>query len=122
MRRSGFIIRSINMRNSKPGILLYTNGGRAAVPFTGGTLCLAGSLKRVQGLNSGGTLPPANDCSGVLSVDMNAFRAGLLGGNPAPYLSIPGTTVDAQFWGRDPGFSAPNNTQLSNGLEFTICL
>ena len=109
------------MRNSKPGILLYTNGGRLAAPFSGGTLCLAGALKRVQGLNSAGTPPPANDCTGVLSVDMNAFRAGLLGGNPAAYLSIPGTVVDAQFWGRDPGYGAPNNTQLSNALEFTIC-
>ena len=119
---SGFTISAVNLRNRKPGILLYSNAGRAATPFTGGTLCLAGPIKRVQDLNTGGTPSPANDCSGVLSVDMNAFRAGTLGGNPAPYLSTPGTVVGAQYWARDPGFPAPNNTQLTNGLEFVICL
>jgi hypothetical protein len=31
------------------------------------------------------------------------------------------TTVYAQYWSRDPGFSVPNNIGLTNGLSFTIC-
>jgi len=117
---SGFVVKSVNMRNNKVGLLFYTNGGQASTPFTGGTLCVGGALKRVQGLNTGGTPAPVNDCTGIFSVDMNSFRAGLLGGNPNAFLSVVGTVVDSQFWGRDPGFPAPNNTQLSDGLEFTV--
>lgn len=118
---SGFTVWVSAVRNNKAGILFYGNTGRASGPFSGGTLCLNGPLRRVQNLNSGGNPPPTNDCSGSYSVDMNAFRAGLLGGNPASFLSIPGTTVDCQFWGRDPGFPAPNNTTLSGGVEFVVC-
>jgi subtilisin-like proprotein convertase family protein len=117
---SGFVVNSVNNRNSKSGILFYGMTGRAATPFQGGTLCVKSPIKRTPVINSGGTSLPANDCTGVYSIDMNAFAVGALGGSPSPALQVPGTVVDCQFWGRDPGFPAPNNTSLSDGLEYTV--
>jgi len=117
---NGFSVQAANVRNQKPGLLLYTASGRAAAPFTGGFLCLASPIRRTPGVGSGGAPLPTNDCSGVYTLDLNAFRAGSLGGTPAGYLSVPGTVVDTQWWGRDPGFPSPNNTTLSDGVEFTV--
>jgi hypothetical protein len=108
------------VRNHKNGLLFYSLDGQAAIPFQNGKLCVASLIARTPSVNSGGS-SSGNDCTGVYSIDFNAFAVGALGGHPHPALQIPGTTVDAQWWGRDPGFSAPNNTTLSNGLHFVMC-
>lgn len=110
----GFQVVVRNLRNNRPGLMLYSRAGRAEQPFQGGTLCLAAPITRTPNDSSGGS-SSGQDCSGGLSVDFNRLIAS--GIDPA---LIAGVTVNAQFWGRDPGFSAPNNATLSNALEFVI--
>jgi hypothetical protein len=111
---SGFFLQATSEINRVSGMLLYTTAGRASTPFGGGTLCLAQPLRRTPLLNSGGSLQGLN-CSGVYSMDFAAWIAS--GADPA---LVAGTTVQAQFYSRDPGFAAPNNIGLTAGLEFTL--
>lgn len=117
---SGFTVSADNELNQKTGMFLYSVVGAAATPFQGGILCLQSPLKRTPAQGSSGSPATMHDCSGSYRLDMNAFAHGTLGGNPLPSLLVPGTTVWCQAWGRDPGFAAPNNTSLSNGLRFVV--
>jgi hypothetical protein len=118
---SGFTVTGSNVRNNKSGLLFYGNTGSASLPFLGGTLCVAAPVKRTPGTNSYGNPFPADDCSGAYVIDMNLFAVGGLGGTPLPALTVAGTVVNCQFWGRDPGFAAPNNVTLTDGLTYTVC-
>jgi subtilase family protein len=118
---SGFTVYGYNVRNNKSGILFYGTTGQNSAPFQGGTLCVAAPIKRTPSVNSGGSPNPANDCTGMYQIDMNAFAHGVLGGNPIAGLKVVGTTVNCQWWGRDPGFAAPNNTTLTDGLQYVVC-
>jgi hypothetical protein len=118
---SGFVVKAAQVRNNKSGLLFYSMAGRTVLTFQGGKLCVKVPIRRTPPVSAGGSAPPVNDCSGVFAIDMNAFARGLLGGTPDPALSIPGTLADAQWWGRDPGFPAPNNTTLSDAVEFAVC-
>lgn len=117
---SGFTVDCSMVRNGKSGLLFYKAGGtQANIAFQCGTLCVGPSgIKRTPAQAAGGNPPPANDCSGVYSLDMNAFAAGMAGGNPDPALLTTGILVQCQWWGRDQGYAAPCNTTLSDGGEY----
>jgi hypothetical protein len=116
---AGFSVRATNELNQKSGLLFYGVNGRASSPFQGGTLCVAAPIKRAPPQNSGGS-SSGSDCTGAFSIDMNAFASGVLGGAPLAALQMPGTTVDCQWWSRDPGFAPPDNTSLSDALEYVV--
>ncbi len=115
---SGFTIACSNVINGKSGLLFYSLTGRAQIPFQSGTMCVRAPRQRTPLLNSGGN-PPPDDCSGLFALDLNAFAHGLAGGSPASALTIPGSAVTAQWWGRDP-LSIPNQTMLSNAIDFIV--
>jgi hypothetical protein len=118
---SGFKVFGVLMRNNSLGFLFYGVSGQATTPFQGGIQCVRTPIKRTRAISSGGHAFPAGDCSGQFSIDMNAFAHWPGPPQPLPALLVPGTVVDCQWWGRDAGFPPPDNSMLSNGLEYTVC-
>jgi hypothetical protein len=117
---SGFTIYATSVRNKKAGLLLYSFQGEAAVPFQGGTLCIATPIERTPAQDSGGHMAQSHDCSGGWRIDMNAYASGQFGGDPDQLLSVPGTAVHCQWWGRDPDAFA--GSALSNALEYHVLM
>jgi hypothetical protein len=116
----GFTVTCINALNNKAGLLFYSVAGPNATAFQCGTLCVLAPIRRTPAQQSGGTPPPTNDCTGVWALDMNCFAVGNCGGVPLPALTVMGTQVWCQWWGRDPFCAPPCNTQLSDGLTYII--
>ena len=99
--------------NNKFGLLFY-GAAPASLAFQGGTLCVQPPIKRTPILNSGGN-PPPNDCSGSFAMDFNQYIASGIDAT-----LVPGRVVYSQWWYRDPGYSAPNNTGLTDAVTFVI--
>ena len=110
---SGFSINASTVISQKSGLLFYGLNGPSAGAFQGGFLCVKAPTHRTPIQNSGGTLA-GNDCTGTFAFDFNAYISG--GADPA---LVQGATVDAQYWSRDPADAF--STNLTNGIEFSIC-
>jgi hypothetical protein len=113
---SGFVVSADQARGQKFGLFVYGDKGRAADPFQGGLLCVGTPLRRSVPVRATGT---PGICNGTFALDMSCFASGGCGGNPAPFLLVPGTRVSIQCWGRD---TVANGSYLSNALEFDVCL
>ncbi|MBV21875.1 MAG: hypothetical protein CMJ61_06945 [Planctomycetaceae bacterium] len=111
---AGFWVTAANLPAKSVAMLVYTDQGAATVPALGGNLCLA-SFARTVPIPAVGT---PGLCDAIARIDMNAFGAGALGGSPAGYLQVPGTTIHAQFWCRDPQNSFA--TLLTGAVSYTI--
>lgn len=106
------VIRATNVLNNQNGIFFYGTTP-AAIPFQGGTLCVAGGLVRTPIQSAGGNPPPA-DCSGTYAYDLGARIAS--GADPR---LVRGATIVGQFWSRDP--SSPSYPSgLTNAVRLTI--
>ena len=115
---SGFPLVSTGANEGKIGLLLYSDAGRRlpAAPFPGGGfLCVNAPIGRTVALVASGGTPGL--CDSSFSIDMNAFAHGLLGGNPKPYLLVPGTAVGCQFWGRD---TVQNGIYVTEAWEYKV--
>jgi hypothetical protein len=107
-----FVVEVANVLNQQNGLLFW---GAAAdqIPFGGGVLCVAPPLVRTDPQSSGGSAPPANDCSGQYTFHFShAYMAGS-GWQP-------GHTLYAQFWSRDPGFPPPYDYGLSSAVAIPV--
>jgi Tol biopolymer transport system component len=107
-----FPVRAENLDNQRPGLIFF-GFSAASLPFQGGTMCVGFPHVRTTIQSSGGDLPPASNCSGVLSVDFNA----VIQSGATPQL-VAGAVVFCQAWYRDP--SNFFHSALSDGLLFPI--
>ena len=106
-----FVIRATNVINRQSGLVLWSRNA-TALPFQGGTKCVAQPSIRGPLMNSAGN-PPPDDCSGVYSF---AFTHAYMAANGV----VAGDTLFAQCWYRDPA-SLPFSTGLTDALRLSIC-
>lgn len=111
------IIQAANVPNLKTG-LIFMGLAQAAGAWgpNGHFLCIAAPTQRTPAQSTGGSAAPAIDCTGTMSIDLNAEIAAnsILGQTP-----VSGLTIFSQGWFRDPGSS--KTTAMTNGLSVTLC-
>lgn len=113
---AGFELRVERLGQQRSGLYFYGAGGAANTPWQGGTLCIAGQLRRAPLLDTGGA--PNLACSGALALDWNSFAAGVAGGAPGPELTQIGATIRVQALVRDP--QAASGVNVSSALRYVV--
>ncbi len=113
---SGFTLQTRNVPGQSVGVFLYTHDGAAQSVFGDvGRLCISSQGLFVAGpVISGGAL---GACDGFLEFDWNWHAQYVVLTDPLSTQA--GTTVDGQFWYRDPAL--PATTSLTNAIGFVIC-
>ncbi|MCC7012823.1 MAG: S8 family serine peptidase [Planctomycetes bacterium] len=105
-----FSVTCTNVLNQKNGLLFWSFSPTAA-PFQGGTKCVNSPSVRTATVSSGGPVV-GTSCTGAYGFTFTTAYMNAQG-------LVPGNTLYAQWWMRDPASSF--STGLSNGLSFTIC-
>lgn len=113
---SGFDLICSNSEGDRYGLMLYGMAPTAVSWAINSTslVCVAPPQRRTGAYSSGGTL---GTCTGTYTLDFNAFIASDPFALGSPFTA--GQVFYAQAWFRDPG--APKGTNLSNGIQFTLC-
>jgi hypothetical protein len=109
---ASFFVRASQFLNNRSGHLFY-GFTPAAIPFQGGTKCVAAPTHRTPNQVSGGSPAPAVDCTGEYELDFNAW----LDAQVDPSL-VAGLEVFCQYYSRDP--ASASGSSLSNALGFVI--
>ncbi len=114
---SGFTLDCANLDGQRAGLVFYGRNGRESLSWASGStsfLCVKLPLQRTPSQSTGGTV---GQCDGTISLDFLAYMAANPGAQGQPIAA--GQTYNAQVWFRDP--PAPKTTNLSDGIEFTLC-
>ena len=113
---TGFDIVVRTIEGQRYGTIFYGFYAAAVqwAPFSPSFKCVASPVNRTGVLDSGGI---AGQCNGELRLDFNAWITANPGAVGSPFVA--GQVFYAQGWFRDPG--APKQTNLSDGLRFTLC-
>ena len=112
---TGFYLNVTGVEGNKDGLFFYGSKGRQANAWGNGSSfqCVVPPTRRSElqsGTGSDGL------CDGGVSQDINARWTA------KPNQSQPaGTTVQGQFWYRDPQNTSNQTTSLSNAVEWTVC-
>ena len=100
------------------GVVIYTPNGPAQIPFEGGELCINPLGRRESHVIPATGGSPTDPCGAQFFIDILAYSAGQLGGNPAPFLQTPGQRVHMQWWSHDV---QPALSYLSPAIGYNVC-
>jgi hypothetical protein len=105
-----FFVTSQFERSHQPAMMVWSTAP-AALPFSGGFVCVQLPMQRTPLQSTGGT-SAANDCTGTCSYVFTPQYAQARGVSP-------GDTVYAQFWSRDPVGASVRRVNASDAIAFT---